>query len=192
MKDTRGTVGGLELQWQLAEAQILAGNQKEAEALIKDLRGENYPPGKTDFLAALLEIQKQNWPAAEKLLRDGVIPAARDPGTRDWPNVRTQAKYYLVQCYRQLGHNVNEQVRLLQEILKESPYMYQAHAWLAEIYTGQRRTRSCHGGAPLGGQLHAGQQPAEGRRGAALSAEPGIDRNCGPTSTSGIGSRSNN
>ena len=104
VKRTRGTPAGLELLSQLAEAQIVAGRFKEAEAIVKDLREENYPRGKTDFLAALAAFQQQNWPVARTLLEESAIP-----GTREWPPTRARARLLLVQCYRQLGIDVNEQ-----------------------------------------------------------------------------------
>jgi tetratricopeptide (TPR) repeat protein len=131
---TRGTPAGLDFRWQLAQAQIDAGNLKEAEALIKDLREERFPPGKTDFLAALVAIQRQNWPLAETLLRDGVLPPSRDPGTRDWPYIRSRANYYLAIVYHQLGRPAKEQAPLISNILDSGLHSPSAHNAMADIY----------------------------------------------------------
>lgn len=131
---TRGLPGGLDLLWQLADAQVRAGKYTEAEANLADLRDENYPRGKTDFVAALAAFQQQNWGAAKKLLEESAIP-----GTRDFPPTRIQARFLLVECDRQLGLDVNEQLRILQQILEDNPNSYQVHALLAEIYAGQQK-----------------------------------------------------
>ncbi len=133
---TRGTPGGPDLLWQLADYQIRAGKFKEAETMIKDLKAENYPPGKISYLESSIAFQEQNWAAAKKILEEEVIPIKR---TGDWPTLRIQAQLNLVQCYRQLGRGVNEQIRLLEEINQSNSHIYQAHALLADIYTAQRK-----------------------------------------------------
>jgi tetratricopeptide (TPR) repeat protein len=134
---TRGTFAGLDLLWTLADVQIIAGNFKDAEQNIKELRADGFSPPMVDFLEGAIAINEQNWPKAERLFKDSVIPR-----TVDSPNVsvRYRALIYLAQCYAQTNHDVKDRITVLEQAAKLIPTEYRAHATLAEIYMARGRT----------------------------------------------------
>ena len=185
---TRGTPGGPDLLWQLADYQIRAGKFKEAETMIKDLKAENYPPGKISYLESSIAFQEQNWAAAEKLLEEEVIPIKR---TGDWPTLRIQAQLNLVQCYRQLGRGVNEQIRLLRRLTKViRTYIRPMPCWR----TSTRRNASST--LPLSSAAWrptACRPTARSKEDVVLQyLQNLVAANCGPTSASETGARSRN
>ncbi len=129
LEATRGTPAGREFLWDLAHAQILAGDYAEAAKNIKELREQGYPRPMSDFLDAQIAIQRQDFATAKQLLTTSVIAGLRDLGQRDF---QARAYVFLATCWRQEG-NETQVEDALKRALEVNPALFEAHAMLAEI-----------------------------------------------------------
>jgi cellulose synthase operon protein C len=110
-----------QLLWSMANLLVDQNRLKEAEGLVKELRGTQYPRQLVDYLAARIAFRQGNWLAA----RQG-FEAVRG-GLSQWPRLVKQTDVWIGQCYGHLG-NPDQQLKAFRRALTVDPLYPEARA----------------------------------------------------------------